>query len=191
MAQLDARRGALRALRERNRAQVIDMLRRERTASRADIARMTGLSRTTVSSLVAELERSGMVTEAEPGATAESAGRGRPGVLLALQPAAGAAIGIDLGHTHVRDAIADLSSRVLAERHRRIDVDGSAQDALGAAAELVDEVMHAAATDRSRVVGVGVGLPGPVKTASGEIGSTAILPSWAWAPVAAPARWPT
>lgn len=179
MADLDNGQGALRALRERNRAQVIDVLRRAGTASRADIARLTGLSRTTISSLVAELHKSGLITEAKAEAPTASAGRGRPGVLLALQPAAGAAIGIDFGHTHLRVAIADLSSRVLAERHRRIDVDRAADVALEAAAELVAEVMTAAGTDRSRVVGVGVGLPGPLDLASGTVGSTVILPGWA------------
>lgn len=179
MADLDNGQGALRALRERNRAQVIDVLRRAGTASRADIARLTGLSRTTISSLVAELHRSGLITEAKAEAPTVSAGRGRPGVLLALQPAAGAAIGIDFGHTHLRVAIADLSSRVLAERHRRIDVDRAADVALEAAAELVAEVMTATGTDHSRVVGVGVGLPGPLDLVSGTVGSTVILPGWA------------
>jgi glucokinase-like ROK family protein len=175
----DAAHGALRALRERNRAQVIDVLRRSGTASRADIARLTGLSRTTISSLVAELHASGLVTNATPGAPASGAGRGRPGVQLALQPAAGAAVGIDFGHTHLRVVIADLSSRVLAERHRRLDVDRSADAALTAAAGMFGEVLAEAGTDRSRIVGVGVGLPGPLDRVSGTVGSTVILPGWA------------
>jgi glucokinase-like ROK family protein len=100
-------------------------------------------------------------------------------VLLALQPAAGAAIGIDFGHTHLRVALADLSSRVLAERHRRIDVDRAADVALDAAAELVDEVLADAGTARSRIVGVGVGLPGPLDRDTDMIGSSVILPGWA------------
>jgi predicted ArsR family transcriptional regulator len=105
--------GSLRALRDRNRAQVIDVLRRAGAASRADIARVTGLSRTTVSSLVGELHDSGLVVESRD-AGAGAGGRGRPGVLLTLEPAAGAAIGIDFGHSHLRVAVADLSSRVRA-----------------------------------------------------------------------------
>jgi glucokinase-like ROK family protein len=178
VSRLDARQSALRALRERNRAQVIDALRRTGRASRAEISRLTGLSRTTVSSLVAELDRSGLVNELKD-APESTGGRGRPGVLLALQPAAGAVVGIDFGHTHLRVAIADLSSRVLAERHRLLDVDRSADTALQAATELVDEVMADAGADRNRVVGVGVGLPGPVDRISGTVGSTVILPGWA------------
>lgn len=168
--------GALRALRDRNRTQVIAVLRRNGTASRADIARLTGLSRTTVSSLVGELVGSGLVTEANG---APGSGRGRPGVPLALDPAAGASLGIDFGHTHLRVAVADLSSRVLAERHRELDVDRDSGDALDAAVELVGEVLAEAAIERSRILGVGVGLPGPLDRESGTVGSTVILPGWA------------
>src|ERR671937_267215 len=49
------RTGSLESLRERNRLRVIDALRTRGAISRADIARQTGLSRSTVSSLVADL----------------------------------------------------------------------------------------------------------------------------------------
>lgn len=178
MSLSDGGHGALRALRERNRARVIDVLTRTGTASRADIARLTGLSRTTVSSLVAELRERGLITEAQSGGAANGS-RGRPGVLLALEPAAGAAVGVDFGHTHLRVAIADLSSRVLAERHISIDVDRSAEVALDAAAELVQEVAREADVALSQVVGIGAGLPGPLDDATGTVGSTVILPGWA------------
>jgi predicted NBD/HSP70 family sugar kinase len=174
VAHLDVRRGALHDLREGNRAQVIDVLRQEGSASRADIARRTGLSRTTVSSLVAELQRAGMVAEVGGDASRPTGGRGRPGVLLALQSSGGTAVGIDLGHTHVRVAVADLSAHVLAERHRRLDVDGSAEAALGAAADLVTEALDAAGADRERIVGAGVGLPAPVDRRAATVG----LPAW-------------
>ena len=168
---------ALRSLRERNRVQVIDVLRRKRLASRAEIARYSGLSRTTVSSLVHELQESGIVVEADV-EMADSGQRGRPGVLLALQPAAGTALGVDFGHSHIRVAVADLSSRILSERHRALDVDRSADAALESALEMIDAVVDESGVDRARIVGVGMGIPGPVD-ASGEIGSSVILPGWA------------
>jgi predicted NBD/HSP70 family sugar kinase len=171
--------GALRSLRERNRSDVIDVLRRARVASRADIARLTGLSRTTVSSLVTELQDSGLVTEAEVEVAGGAATPGRPGVLLALEPAAGTAVGVDFGHSHLRVAIADLSSRVLAERLRAHDVDRDAGAGLDAAAELIDEVLEESGISRDRVLAVGMGLPGPVDRHTGTVGSSVILPGWA------------
>jgi predicted NBD/HSP70 family sugar kinase len=171
----DPDHGSLQGLRGRNRSRVLSELRRAGTASRAELARRTGLSRTTVSSLVAELQVAGLVTEGEAGS---GGGPGRPGVLLTLQPSAGAVVGVDFGHTHLRVAIADLSSRVLAERHRELDVDHAADTALEAATEMVDEVLASAGTDRARVVGVGVGLPGPLDRTTGTVGSSVILPGW-------------
>lgn len=170
--------GTLRSLRERNRAQVIDVLRRHGSVSRAEIARVTGLSRSTVSSLVAELQEEGLVAErgdeSSPGAQG-----GRPAALLSLEAVAGSAVGLDFGHTHVHVAVADLSSRIIAERRIRIDVDRAADAALDAAADLVSELLAAAKADRDRVVAVGVGLPGPVDRRTGTFGASLILPGWA------------
>jgi predicted NBD/HSP70 family sugar kinase len=155
---------------------VIDVLRRRGTASQADIARETGLSRTTISNLVAELRDAGLVVER---GTPSAGGRvGRRGVPLALDPAAGCALGVDFGHTHVRVAASDLSSRLLAERTLRLDVDNSAAAALDATTELVTEILAEVPIDRGDVLGVGLGIPGPIDRVSGLVGSSAILPGW-------------
>lgn len=171
--------GSLEALRELNRLRVIDALRRRGTASRSDLARFTGLSRTTVATLVAELQARGLVVEltaaeGHPG----PAGRGRPPVMLRLDPSAGAVVGIHFDHRHLRVAVADLSSTVLVERIAELDVDHAATTALDAAAELVEAVLAEAGIDRADVVGVGTALSGPVST-DGAVGSTVILPGWA------------
>ncbi len=176
---MEPRVGSLEALRERNRHRVVDALRHLGVASRADISRATGLSRSTVSSLVADLQGDGFVVERVNGDDDRDRGTGRPGVLLALDRAAGAALAIDFGHRHVRVAVADLSSTVLAERHRPVDVDASAPDAFDAAAELATEVLDEAGVDADHLLAVGMGVPGPVDRATGAVGSSSILPGWA------------
>jgi len=171
--------GSLRSLRELNRGRVIDALRDRGRASRAEIARATGLSRSTVSSIVSDLIESGLLTErAEEAGVAHGEAGGRPPVLLALKPSAGLAVGIDFGHTHLRVAVSDLSHEVLAESLRELDVDHSAAEGLEAATELVDEVLEQAKVDRQSVLGVGMGLPGPINRATGTVGSPSILPGW-------------
>ena len=167
--------GALEALREGNRARLVDELRRAGTASRADLARATGLSRSTVSSLVADLQERGVVSERGD----DRSRTGRPGVLLALDPSAGTALGVDFGHSHLRVAVADLSSTVLAERLEALDVDHRADEALDRAAALVDDVLADAGVSRERVLGTGMGLPGPIDRRTGLVGSSVILPDWA------------
>ena len=93
------RAGSLESLRRLNRLRVIRALRDEGQISRAEIARRTGLSRSTVSSLVADLQSDGLVVErAEPG-HAHGAQGGRPPILLSFDASAGAAVGVDFGHT--------------------------------------------------------------------------------------------
>jgi predicted NBD/HSP70 family sugar kinase len=166
--------GSLEALRELNRLRVIDALRQRGTASRSEIARQTGLSRTTVTTLVNDLQARGLVVE-HP--LLEIHGRGRPPTLLRLDPSVGAVVGIHFDHRHLRVAVADLSSTVLAEHWQDHDVDRAAEEALDAAADLVEVVLAEAGIERSRVVGAGVALSGPVSR-DGTVGSTVILPGW-------------
>ncbi len=170
--------GSLESLRELNRLRVVDELRRSGTASRAELARLTGLSRTTVASVVAELQGSGLVVEPPAEEAPASGGRGRPPVLLRLDPAAGIAVGLDFDHGHVRVALADLSSTVIAEGSAAYDVDHDASGALELAERLVAELLDGAGIDRSRVVGAGVGVAGPFDKRTGRMGSASILPGW-------------
>jgi predicted NBD/HSP70 family sugar kinase len=157
--------------------QVIDTLLERGVASRAEIARRTGLSRTTVSTLVADLQTRGIVVERDEGHGSGGAA-GRPPVLLAVDRSAGAAIGIDFGHSHLRVAVADLSHAVLAQAEARLDVDHSAEHGFAAACRLVDEVLERSAVPRDRVLGVGMGVPGPISGRTGTVGSGSILPGW-------------
>src|SRR3954468_3956145 len=171
------RTGSLESLRERNRLRVVDALRQRGAISRSDIARQTGLSRSTVSSLVADLQAAGLVVEREVATTPRGPEGGRPPVLIALDQSAGALVGIDFGHRHVRVAVADLSFTVLAERFVEIDVDTAGPDGLDLAAGLAEELLDEAGVDRGRVLAAGLGLPGPIDRQSGLVHSRAIIPS--------------
>jgi glucokinase-like ROK family protein len=176
---VDGDSGSLRSLRELNRGRVIDVLRDRGTASRAEIARATGLSRSTVSTIVSSLIEAGLVSEHEDGTgVAHGQHGGRPPVLLSLDKSAGVALGVDFGHTHLRVAVSDLSHEVLAQASRDLDVDHSAAEGLDAAAKLVDQVLKRAGVGRKRVLGVGMGLPGPINRATGTVGDSSILPGW-------------
>jgi predicted NBD/HSP70 family sugar kinase len=157
---------------------VIDALRAEAVISRAEIARRTGLSRSTVSQLVSDLQADGLVVERAGAAVVYNEHGGRPPILLSFEPSSGAAVGIDFGHSHVRVAVSDLASNLLAERRLGLDTDHDAEDGLDAAAQLVTQTLAEAGVDRARVVGAGVGLPGPIEQPAGVVGSAAILPGW-------------
>src|ERR1700680_5199038 len=100
--------GTLAWLRERNRERVIGALREQGRTSQADIARVTGLSRTTVSKLVAELKVSGLVGELEVSAADPRGGHGgRPAVPVTLRETYKGGGGIDFGVTTEEGAVAN------------------------------------------------------------------------------------
>ncbi len=183
---MERRRGALASLKEENRRRVIDALRERGVASRAELTRLTGLSRSTVSTIVADLIESGLADERdEP--PAEAGHAGRPPAMVGLNGSAGLALGIDFGHRHLRVAVSDLSQTVLAEEWQEMDVDHSAQDGLDAAAEFVDRVIDEAGVRRERVIGAGMGLPAPIDRVGGAVHDASILPGWVGVDAAAEA----
>jgi len=176
----------LASLREGNRKRVIDALRERGVASRAELARITGLSRSTVSTIVADLLESGLAGERD-GQPEGEAHAGRPPVMVSLNSSAGLALGIDFGHRHLRVAVSDLSHTVLAETWRELDVDHSAEEGLEAVVEFVDEVLAEARVDRARVIGAGMGLPAPIDRMTGAVQASSILPGWVGVDAAAEA----
>jgi predicted NBD/HSP70 family sugar kinase len=180
--------GSLASLREGNRKRIINALRERGVASRAELARITGLSRSTVSTIVGDLLGAGLAIERD----AKDAGHhethaGRPPVMVSLDSSAGLVLGVDFGHQHLRVAVSDLAHTVLAETWRELDVDHSAVHGLEAAAEFVDQVLDEAGVDRARVIGVGMGLPAPIDRTTGAVQSSSILPGWVGVDAAAEA----
>jgi predicted NBD/HSP70 family sugar kinase len=170
--------GSLSSLREFNRLRIVDFLRVNGTASRAELSRRTGLSRSTVSTLVSDLQRRGLVVERE-GQFAGEGQPGRPAALLALDPSAGAAVGIDFNHDKVRVAVSDLSRTVLAQRTAAFDVDHDAAGAIRLAAEQAEGVLAEAGVEPDRVLGAGVALAGPIDHKRGAVHKSSVLPGWA------------
>jgi len=162
--------GSTASLRPANQRRVIELLRAhgEGAITQADIARSTGLASATVSNIVRALTASGLI-DTEPGS-------GRRGTVVRLSRAAGMVAGIDVGHTHLAVAVADLSGRVLAETRHPLAPDHPYSDGLDLAESLLQEVVDelGLATDEIRTIGMG--LPAPIS--DDVVRSSAILPGW-------------
>jgi predicted NBD/HSP70 family sugar kinase len=129
--------------------------------SRADVARRTGLTRTTVSDLVGDLLDEGLVNEVGRG---PSTG-GKSPILLRLDPDARLVLALDLGERVFTGAVVNLRGEVRCQVEREVEgLDGQA--ALGVVHELVAELRPAA---EGALLGIGVGTPGLVDTATGTI----------------------
>ena len=179
------RSGSLASLREGNRKRVVDALRERGLASRAELARMTGLSRSTISTIVADLLEAGLAGERD-GQPRASPMPAAP-VMVALNRSAGLAVGLDFGHRHLRGRRLRSARTVLAETWCEMDVDHSADQGLDTAAEFVERVLDEADVDRERVIGVGMGLPAPIDRGTGSVQASSILPGWVGVDAAAEA----
>src|SRR4051812_12164194 len=161
------------------RARVVGVLAEAGAVSRADLARRAALAPSTVSAVVSDLQAAGLVVEpAEPVHPPERATIGRPPILISLHRKAGVVAGIDFGKRHLRMVISDLSHQLLAENHRALDADLPAREAISLAKLMFEDALDEAGVQRAELVGIGMGLPGPVHRPSGQLGDSTILPGW-------------
>ncbi|WP_433871657.1 ROK family protein [Saccharopolyspora sp. CA-218241] len=155
------------AVRRGNLARVLAEIRRPGGHSRAALATTTGLTKATVSSLVAELIRRGLVRES--GQRQEGV-VGRPGRLLELDGASLAALGLEIGANYLAVRGVDLADRVLLDRRVGFDaVRAGAAGAVDELAELTADALAELRRARIEVVGIGVAVPGLADLATGTV----------------------
>jgi predicted NBD/HSP70 family sugar kinase len=167
-------------LRESNRLRVLELLLRHPSRSRAELGRRLGLSRATVTTVLSELERAGMVSQQseELGEDRRKA-IGRPPLHVSLAPDAAYAVGLDFGHRHVRAAVCDLGGTIVAQRWAQSDVDERPFESFDQARDLAAGALADAGVDAARVIGAGAGLPAPVDVVTGSVYAEGLLPGWA------------
>jgi predicted NBD/HSP70 family sugar kinase len=163
-------------LRASNRRALLTLLTNDGPQSRADLARHTGLSRTTVSSLVSDLIADGHVHETTRGRP-HKGGSGRPPVLVALTAPAGLVVGVDIGHRHIRVAVADRLAVIVAEEETTTDSDPHGSRTLDAAADLVRRAAERAGVPVSDLLVVGLCVPAPIDRQSARVDDV-VLPGW-------------
>jgi N-acetylglucosamine repressor len=129
--------------------------------SRAEIARRTHLTRTTVSDVVGELFGRGMVEEVGRG---PSSG-GKAPILLKLLGDARHVIGLDLGESQFTGALVNLRGSV--SHSAQLPVQGrNGDDALELVYRLVDRLVQ---ESNGTLLGIGVGTPGVIDSRTGTI----------------------
>lgn len=146
--------------------------------TRADLSRLTGLSRSAVAHAVAALLADGLIAEREPGG-GHAGQRGRPATLLTPSRPPGHVVGIDFGHAHIGVAIADTTGDVLAESRLGADVDHHADEVLDMSARMTRDLLSQAGVPLSQVIAVVAGIPGPVDPRTRALRPPAILAAWA------------
>jgi len=165
-----ARPQLLRALNEQLLLQHIRQLGR---CSRAELARLSGLSKPTVSLALANVERAGLVREAGQ----RTGVPGRSAVLYEIRPEAGYVLGLDIGQQYLRGAIADLAGEVIARsamRTRASSTSGRVAELIG----LADELCGNAGIERAAVTQTVIGSPGVYDPRRNAIALAGGLAAW-------------
>jgi predicted NBD/HSP70 family sugar kinase len=167
------------SLREEGVLRLLQALRDHGPSSRSALARRTLLSRSTVSSLVTDLAARGLVAEeGDDAPDGTPRGIGRPAGVVSLSAGAGYAVGVDIGHQHLRVAVCNLRGERVAESATTRDVDTTPRETLDLAAEHVRSALDDQDTDRDLLLGIGLGIAAPVHTDTGEIEAAGIMPGW-------------
>ena len=152
-------------MREMNTALILECLHQHAPLSRARLAEMTGLNKATVSSLVRELLDAQFVRENG----LNTGDTGRPAIQLELNPTAGAIIGAEIGVDFISILLTDFSAGVLWRVYERTShLDG--QEAILERLSIgLGQAQDAAQKVGLPVLGLGLGVPGLVNVATGNV----------------------
>ncbi|MEW8970484.1 MAG: ROK family protein [Mesobacillus sp.] len=158
-------------VKKNNKALVLSLIIEKETISRADIANVTGLNKTTVSSLVTELLEEELIYESGPGI---SSGGRRP-VILHFNRNTGYAIGVDIGVNYVLAVLTDLKGKIIVEKSQNVNRT-SYSSIISTVQTMIQSLMDEMPDSRYGTVGIGVGVPGIVN----KEGSVLLAPNLGW-----------
>ncbi|WP_084216603.1 ROK family transcriptional regulator [Pseudonocardia spinosispora] len=160
-------------LRAMNERLLLDQLTDHGKASRGELAKITGLSKPTVSAALADLESAGLVRMV-------GSVSGRPGPSTALYDMnvrAGLVAGVDIGRDWIRLAIADLRGDFIGRRDVR-NLAKSSAELVGAVHELAEQVASESGVAWTQISYAVIGSPGVLDPATGRLGLAPNLPGW-------------
>lgn len=142
-----------------------------------DIARLTGLARSTVSVVLTELRQSGIVVESS-NPQARNRKVGRPSTALKLNPEAGTCVGLHLALDEIRLVIADVAHSVIVQQSVPLVRDYTPEFAAERTRAAIDAAYDQHGLAPECMLGIGVSVSGPVAP-DGTILHSSILPGWA------------
>lgn len=142
--------------------------------SRTDLAALTGMARSTLQERLDVLISLGLIGTITDGASTG----GRPPQRLALLPDARLILAIDLGASHLRVALTDLSPTLVAQSQLPISFADGPVAILESALVLADELLASQQRTREDVIAIGMGVPGPVNFETGRPANPPIMPGW-------------
>lgn len=159
-----------------NRFHVLDTIRRHGAIARVEIGERTDLSATTVSAITAALLEDGLITVRHEGDIRSQTLRGRPRVMLALNPEAAFVVGTKLAANRIVLVTTNFQGDVLADLTLPVRVDRLPVEGI---ADLVDDgvrrCVRDAGLDLGQIKSISLSLPGIIEHGTGKVLASAVL----------------
>lgn len=152
-------------VRETNLSTVLRLIHSQSPVSRAQLAVITGLNKSTVSSLVDELITRNLVHETG----SNSGGAGRPATMLEVNSQAGLIIGVELGVDFVSVAVTDFLGNITWRRREDANPNEDQEKMINQTLRIVKEAMVAGKKKNTRFLGMGLATPGTVDLKEGVL----------------------
>ena len=170
------------SIRKVNTSLVLNALRLHAPISRAELANITKLNRSTISNIVNVLIEDGLVLELD----AMESKIGRPGIALALRPEGGAVIGVEIGVGFTSVILTDFVANILWREWVDCSPTKPQIEIIAEAEGLIDQAISFAEEKYLRALGIGLGVPGLVNVQKGEL---LFAPNLSWRDVPLRLMW--
>ncbi|MNI21176.1 N-acetylglucosamine repressor [compost metagenome] len=152
-------------MKQQNRLTVFEIIKHNQPISRASIAKQTGMSPTTVSRIVGELAEQGYLLESEQ----VSVGLGRRSTLLEMVDVSVLSVGVELDRHQMMVGIVDIQGNVVCSGKYARSAEESPDVTMTLIGEKINQLTLTNQIDSSRVIGIGVGLPGIIDNDAGVV----------------------
>lgn len=153
---------------------LLQLFRDGQPHTKAEMAEITGLARSTISLRLDPLIELGLIA---PATSATSTG-GRPSARLLLNEESYVVAGVDFGATHAVASLADLSGKILVSIDTKRQISDGPEVCLRWMIEEIRHLLAGLQIDEDRLLAIGIGVPGPVEHESGKPANPPIMPGW-------------
>jgi len=152
-------------IRKLNTSLILECLRICNPLSRAQLADRTGLNRSTVSNVTDQLLQDGLIREIGPAASS----KGRPGILLELNPDGGCALGMEIGVGFISIIVTDFTAQIMWRQRVDFDTENEPDTVIKWAEDLTRQALDVISIHGSRPLGIGIGVPGRIDHKEGTV----------------------
>lgn len=163
--------GSFQLMKSINKSLILNIIREEGEISRAEIAKRTKLTPPTVTNLVGELMKEGIVLEGQSG---PSNGGRRP-IMLYINKSRYYVVGVDVGLDSIRYVITDLEANIISKKEKVLPPNINGEMLTEAISDNIRLLLYEFGMNREKILGIGVGMPGKIDYKTGVCISAEVL----------------